>query len=577
MNDNGPSPEFRELVARLCDDDLTPDESARLEQIASSDAAALQYYVEYMDLHGTLRRHTPSNCGKGATPEVEAHSLVHDLQSVLSNADCRADSVSDDCDQIAAQVARSSQTSPKRFSRSGVLGSRGSAFQVATEYLARPLPFAAVVLASLSLLTVLMTVTMVLVIRSPATADAARPQEIRWVVPKFVARLSLTHSVKWMDAASSPMVGQVLAEGQVFDVAGGWAEITFKNGARLILEGPAVLEVQSADNVRLRAGKVVADVPESAKVFTVETPFSRIAHAGATFGVRVEPSQITEIEVFKGTINVNAILADTSKVVTPEQTVTAGQVLQIKKAPAHHASQLLVHRPASSSTRFVQSLLPERFAYGSKCIGREKRDTARGVVTLVRDATPKTGRAVSFSFYNIHSENDLWITPIILALDPTTGTYRITGIGQSVLNLGGGVQTVPFQLIAGSAELQRGIHTFGFYHGTVDKTGQATSASLGPLDLDHVSLADKSPKGESAQAASSDMTEARWLFTPGTVTPVPLRLGLEFNADPQPGQVALFSGSKMEAPERIYSGSLEIVTPPDVPAGESLVISPDSI
>jgi hypothetical protein len=176
---------------------------------------------------------------------------------------------------------------------------------------------------------------------------------------------------------------------------------------------------------------------------------------------------------------------------------------------------------------------------------------ATGTVCFVRNPTTVSGRAASFSFYNVHAENDRWITPIILALDPTTNTYRITGIGQPVLNLGSGVQTVPFQLVAGSGDLRSGVHTFGFYHGTVDKTGKATSASLGPLDFD--------PLPESDLSSQDGDGEARWLFVPWDSTPVQLRLDLEFSLSKGAIQVTMSPDKENLPRERIYSGHLEII------------------
>jgi hypothetical protein len=194
---------------------------------------------------------------------------------------------------------------------------------------------------------------------------------------------------------------------------------------------------------------------------------------------------------------------------------------------------------------------------GSRCVGRTERDMATGTVCFLRDPTTVSGRAASFSFYNVHADNDRWITPIILARDSSKETYRITGIGQPVLNLGSGVQTVPFQLIVGSADLRAGVHTFGFYHGTVDKTGKATSGSLGPVDFDRVP--------EPLDPSSPLAAEPGWLYVAsGPLTPVPLRLDLEFNLNPFTGQVPLHPGDERFPRERVYSGRLEIVAEPEV-------------
>jgi hypothetical protein len=74
MEHNEPTPEFMELVGRLGEGDLTPEGAERIEQIASADSKALSYYVQYMDLHGTLRRYA----SEGANAEKSLRAEIQD-------------------------------------------------------------------------------------------------------------------------------------------------------------------------------------------------------------------------------------------------------------------------------------------------------------------------------------------------------------------------------------------------------------------------------------------------------------------------------------------------------------------
>ena len=80
MDYNEPTPELMDLVARLCDGDLTPKEAACIEQIASADPKALSYYVQYLDLHGTLRRYA----SEGATSEKSLRAEIQDVWNSIS-------------------------------------------------------------------------------------------------------------------------------------------------------------------------------------------------------------------------------------------------------------------------------------------------------------------------------------------------------------------------------------------------------------------------------------------------------------------------------------------------------------
>jgi hypothetical protein len=325
--------------------------------------------------------------------------------------------------------------------------------------------------------------------------------------------------------------------------------------------------LQSSDSAKLTNGKLAVEMLPRSQTFavnttkfSVDTPSTRIVNSGAEFGIQVDPQSQTQIEVFEGLINVHPLTNEGKALAGLPEWLSAGESIRVTDDFEANPGQPLVERMSRPAMQFVRTLRAKSHLFGSTCIGRPLQDTAKGVVIMLRDPVKKTGRAANVSFYNVHGDNDRWITPIILAFDRTTGVYRVTGIGQSVLNLGSGLQTVPFQLIAGSADLQVGVHTFGFYHGTVDKTGKATIPSLGPLDYDDA----PNPNDASHPLAA----EPRWLFVPAVTkhNPVELRLNLEFSFEPKSEQVQLWHGDDSHPKERVYSGQLEIVAQPQIPS-----------
>lgn len=84
----------------------------------------------------------------------------------------------------------------------------------------------------------------------------------------------------------------------------GLAEIHFVNGAELILEGPADLEIRGPGAGWLRAGKVAVHVPERAIGFTLDSPGGRVIDLGTSFGVSVEADGATETQVFEGKVKI---------------------------------------------------------------------------------------------------------------------------------------------------------------------------------------------------------------------------------------------------------------------------------
>jgi hypothetical protein len=529
MNDDRWTEDYWRCIERSLDELASPDELLDFEEMLQNNPEARRQYMHEMQL------------------QSELHLLMHsrrNIGAVLSqvNASPTVPAVTVPTASVAMPDA---SRIPPDASQQPILPSLRQIFFRGTGAMSRAA--AALLIGSICATALLATAVTMAVMKTTAHAQPV-------VLPTYVAQLTAAHNLRWDNEAVSPMVDQLLAEGQRLKITSGWAEITFKSGARAVLEGPARLELQSIEGVKLDAGKMALERNSRSAKFTIDVPTAQIVDIGAEFGVCVDEGGAATIEVFDGAVDVHP-LAGASQVEAAER-LAAGQVMRAERDASMSSTKTVLHRLPGSSERFVRTLRSKAVTLGSRCIGRTERDMATGTVCFVRDPTTVSGRAASFSFYNVHADNDRWITPIILARDPSAGTYRITGIGQPVLNLGSGVQTVPFQPVAGSGDLQAGVHTFGFYHGTVDKTGKATSASLGPLDFD--------PLPQSDGSVADHDGEAHWLFVPWDATPVQLRLDLEFNLEPRPIQVTI-SPDKQSPRERIYSGHLEIMVQPQFP------------
>ncbi len=101
------------------------------------------------------------------------------------------------------------------------------------------------------------------------------------VAPGYVALLTRTCDCRWGENADAPPEGSQLRVGQTLNVAAGLVEIAFACGAKAILEGPAVLELQSGKSGSLRVGRMTADVPDEVEGFTVNTPVAQVVSLSA--------------------------------------------------------------------------------------------------------------------------------------------------------------------------------------------------------------------------------------------------------------------------------------------------------
>src|SRR5262249_41050649 len=94
--------------------------------------------------------------------------------------------------------------------------------------------------------------------------------------------------------------------GNVLQIERGLAEIRFQCGARVVLEGPASLELLSERSARLLRGKLTARVSAPAVGFEIVSPQGKVIDLGTEFGVAVSARGATEVYVFQGKVEAHA-------------------------------------------------------------------------------------------------------------------------------------------------------------------------------------------------------------------------------------------------------------------------------
>lgn len=82
----------------------------------------------------------------------------------------------------------------------------------------------------------------------------------------------------------------------------GLLQLETARGAHLVIEAPADFEFESDQRLRLRRGRLSADVPPPAQGFTVMTPSGDAVDLGTRFGVDVPQQGAAEIHVFQGEV-----------------------------------------------------------------------------------------------------------------------------------------------------------------------------------------------------------------------------------------------------------------------------------
>jgi hypothetical protein len=161
----------------------------------------------------------------------------------------------------------------------------------------------------------------------------AAAEEVAWLVN--------AQDIRWAD--ERPLDGALRA-GAVLRIEHGLAELRFRSGARVVLEGPAGLELLSGNSARLLRGRLTARVPEPAIGFTVFSPEGKVVDLGTEFGVAVGDGGGAEVFVFEGQVVASAPTRD-------------GVSLRKDQAARLDASGVAV-RPEGAASRYVRAIVP---------------------------------------------------------------------------------------------------------------------------------------------------------------------------------------------------------------------------
>lgn len=125
---------------------------------------------------------------------------------------------------------------------------------------------------------------------------------------KAVAMLNRVVDAEWNqrdETSRAPRLGAPLEPGWL-RLKSGLVQIVFYSGARVVIEGPAELQLISPGEIACSSGQLVAEVPPQAKGFRVNTPQMNVTDLGTVFGIEVKDRQ-TELHVFKGSVEFQSI------------------------------------------------------------------------------------------------------------------------------------------------------------------------------------------------------------------------------------------------------------------------------
>jgi len=291
------------LLSRLCEGTLAVSDAAQLDAILLRDEAARRCYNNYMFLHAELySQHASPNAG-GRGSRVEGRGP----------------------EALASLADRSSRLAP-------------------LWWLAIAAALVGVAAVS-SWLTRSMTAPQI-----AAKIYSAPPinEKIASTNGESVAKITATRNCLWDAGTSGIGFGSRLLAGQQLALESGLVEITFDDGAAVVLEGPAKLIVRARGQAQLDAGRLSAIVPQRAQGFEVATSRVNVIDVGTEFGLTADDDGMTEVHCFKGLVKAQLLDERGKQVRMVELNTSEGARIQ-------PAAALIARIPARQE-EFVQTL-----------------------------------------------------------------------------------------------------------------------------------------------------------------------------------------------------------------------------
>ena len=260
-------PEVNDAVWDLFDgalrNELTPSQSEELETLLLADGALQQLFLTHLQLRVDVQFYHRAR--RGAETNLRG---IPELNEMLSSAG----------------VGEATPTTVRRTWE--------AAYDVVSNYVALSMLVSAIVIA-------IIVLSMGLIVPDWDAGD-------RTVTPAIdvVAQITGTQAATWDKSSAGNFKNIALFAGDRLVLKSGLAEVTFTDGAVVLLEGPSEFVVDHAGVGTLNVGSLFAKVPQQATGFVVFTPSAEIVDLGTEFGVRVDAEGDTVAEVIVGTIDV---------------------------------------------------------------------------------------------------------------------------------------------------------------------------------------------------------------------------------------------------------------------------------
>lgn len=260
--------ELDELILKEIDGVITDQEFAELSDCLRRDPEALNYYLDFMTLcAGILKPGEVTLC------EDSCCSIEEIGQSALWMALAE--------NERTAEAIHLEKAAPLPAMDTRLVSTR-------RQNVSRVALYTAIVSTAALLLMIAFVVT--------------HPRQSR----DAVAALTGSSQAVWSETSGLSKDNNRLYTHSTLNLLEGFAEITFDNQAKIILQSPAQIDIEDYNQIFLYSGKLSAVVPKSAIGFVVRTAAATVVDYGTEFGVTADAAGHTEAHVFDGKVELRS-------------------------------------------------------------------------------------------------------------------------------------------------------------------------------------------------------------------------------------------------------------------------------
>jgi len=135
------------------------------------------------------------------------------------------------------------------------------------------------------------------------STEVPRPDDGSDTQDKAIAMVTRVIRPQWAEGEMAVHPGQSLGK-QWIKLESGIVQIEFASSARVTLEGPAQLRLDSESECFVQAGKLTVLTPPAAANFTVKSSISEVIDLGTEFGLVVDESGEVDVHVLDGQVEV---------------------------------------------------------------------------------------------------------------------------------------------------------------------------------------------------------------------------------------------------------------------------------